>query len=294
MNRDAVPIHDFSRDDDSSIPFKLEVVEHQNHYNTTEAHRHNYYEIFLFAGGGGRHVIDFKSFNIADQSVHFLSPGQIHEVERSPGSHGWVIKFSRDFFYLNLENKNVLFDLPFLHNQTSNPTLALKDKEFEEIKSLFTSIDREYDANSEFKADILRSYLNILLLKCNSLFETLGANQVADDKASGKVVHRFRKLVEENFTQKHQVGEYAEMLSVSAGYLNDATKKVFHKNASQLIQDRIILEVKRLLMHSTLNNKEIAYFLNFNDPSYFSRFVKKQTGLSPNALRDKIQDSFRV
>lgn len=293
MNKEAVPFHDFSRDDDSSIPFKFEVLEHQNHYNITEAHRHNYYEIFLFVGGGGQHIIDFQGMPIASQSVHFLSPGQIHQVERAPGSHGFVIKFSRDFFYLNLENKNVLFDLPFLHNQTTEPALVLNDSEFHEIHSLVKSIDSEYNQNHNFKADILRSYLNILLMKCNGLFESLGSSKLVSDKASGKIVHRFRRLVEQNFTTCHQVSEYAELLSVSAGYLNDATKKVFNKNASQVIQDRIILEVKRLLMHSTLNNKEIAYFLNFNDPSYFSRFVKKQSGLSPNALRERIQNSFQ-
>ena len=109
----------------------------------------------------------------------------------------------------------------------------------------------------------------------------------SENKHLSNLAFQFKVLLEKNFRSLHLVKEHAKILSVTSDSLNEATKKGLGKNASDLITDRIILEAKRLLSHSALDNKQIAYYLNYEDPSYFSRYFKNQLGLSPSDFRKK-------
>ena len=127
------------RDDKSSIPFKMQELGFLTQYDTSEPHRHNYYEIFLFEKGSGFHMIDFEQIPIKTPSIHFVSPGQIHLVRRELKSNGIIVLFSRDFYHTGLSEKDVLFDLPFLNNKDPYPVFNLDKKQFAEVKILFDS-----------------------------------------------------------------------------------------------------------------------------------------------------------
>jgi AraC family transcriptional activator of pobA len=279
-----IPLHNFSSDDNSSIPFKYISLELKTEYDTAIPHRHNYYEMFVFTKGGGTHEIDFHKYEIKDYSIHFVSPGQVHHVERSLGSFGYVLLFSREFFAMNTENKSLLFDLPFLNNNGPAPILNLTEAEFSLFVPVLSTIESECNSKARHKEEILRSYLNIILLNSNRLFNEKNPN--ANIVGSSTLYRDFRILLERNFTQKHKVMEYAELLNSTEKTINDNIKKLTGKTASEHIFDRIILEAKRLLKHSELSTKEIAFFLNYNDPAHFSKFFKTQTGFSPTEYRE--------
>jgi len=75
------PIHNFQEDDESSIPFQILELTKEGSYDPSMPHRHNYYEVFVFNRGGGSHTIDFSSFPILNNSIHFVSPGQVHKIK---------------------------------------------------------------------------------------------------------------------------------------------------------------------------------------------------------------------
>lgn len=279
-----IPIHNFSTDDNSSIPFKYIPLELKTEYDTSVPHRHNYYEMFVFSKGGGIHDIDFNRYPIEETAIHFVSPGQVHQVERSLGTYGYVLLFSRDFFAMNTENKNLLFDLPFLNNNGPAPILNLTSSELGLFVPVLSAIELECKNKNKHKEEILRSYLNILLLTSNRLFNE--KNPTSNIVGTSSLYRDFRILLEKHFTQKHKVMEYAEMLNTTEKTLNDNIKKLTGKTASEHIFDRIILEAKRLLKHSDLSTKEIAFFLNYQDPAHFSKFFKTQTGFSPTEYRE--------
>jgi AraC-like DNA-binding protein len=285
MGSGSIPLHSFVKDDHRSIPFRVMPLEKREEYDTSVHHRHNYYEIFIFESGGGHHEIDFEVFEIADRSIHFVSPGQVHLVKRELDSTGWVIFFSRDFYYLNLQDKNILFDLPFLNNNSARPLLNLDASAFLPLLSLAQSIAREYDSTNDFREELIRSYLNIFLIECRRQFDDSG--QPANEGANATPFRTFRVHLEENFTSLHQVQDYAGLMAITEKFLNDLCKRSSGKTASELIHERIILEARRLITHSELNNKEIAHFLNFDDPSHFSKFFKRKTGDSPSDFRKK-------
>jgi len=292
--KEQIPIHDFTSDDESSIAFELELLEHRESYDTSVPHRHNYYEIFLFIKGGGTHEIDFEVFPIESESVHFVSPGQVHRVNRELNSFGYVLFFSRDFYYLNLPNKNILYELPFLNNNTSEPILNLNANGFQIFSELFEKIENEYGSDNDLKESVIRSYLNIILLKSKSFFDQLKGDPDSQDNPSSKLVYDFKILAEKNYRKLHLVKEYAVLLSTTPEQLNEETKKITGKTASDVISDRIILESKRLLMYSEFSNKEIAYFLNYEDPSYFSRFFKNKIGTSPTEFRENLRKKYQL
>lgn len=289
MSNEKIPLHDFSKDDRTSIPFRILPLERKDQYDFSEPHRHNYYEIFFFEKGGGTHNIDFDELEIVDHGVQFVSPGQIHVVSRALDSHGSVLLFSRDFFYMNQQNKDILYELPFFHTQGNRQHLPLTQDEFAILMDSVAEMKREYESNGDLaREEIIRSLLNVLLIRCRRYYEkaALAPAQNAD-RSAVRLYQQFRTSLEKNFAHKHKVGDYAEELAITEKYLNEVCKKTVGVTASGLIQDRLLLEAKRLLFHTDLSGKEIAYFLHFEDPSHFGKFFRNKTGMSPGEFREK-------
>jgi len=279
-----IPVHDFSRDDETSVPFDIVPLKAKAAYDSSVPHRHNYYEIFLFEKGGGRHTIDFGQVPIESHSVHFVSPGQVHLVQRELDTYGTLVLFSREFYYLNLRDRNLLFEMPFLNNLADRPVLNLNEVEFHECLSIVRKMEVEYTANGTYMADMLRGYLNVLLILCKRLFEQQLPVRV-NESAGSPLFTAFRSALEKHFTATHRVQAYASMLGVSEKHLTETVKALAGKTALEYIHDRILLEAQRLLIHSGCSNKEVAYMLHFEDPSHFSKFFKAKTGLAPNEYK---------
>jgi len=306
MRKEPIPTHDLYDKLGEVISFDFQLMEEKQHYDSTLPHRHSYYEIFLFLKGGGTHEIDFISHPIEPNALNFISPGQVHLVQRAPKSHGYVILFSRDFFHLGLQNKDILYDMPFFNNNTAKPVVNIPNSELNLFKDIFNKIQNEYltKSISPDKDEIIRSYLNALLIYSRRLFQlaktdtpipgTGGSPHEMFSISRGELIRKFRILIEKKFMHEHRVSEYAGILSVSANHLNDTVQKMLGKSASELIHERIILEAKRLLYHSEQNINEIAFELNFDDPSYFTRFFKNQVGTAPGSFRDQIRKKYQI
>ncbi len=256
-------------------------------HKTLNPHRHNYYEILFFIEGSGKHEVDFQFLSIEPNSIHFLSPGQVHLITRSEDYHGYEIVFSRDFYLLDLRDKEILLNLPFFNNYHSEPILNLNKDEFKELLALIQDIRLEFELKRVISDDIIRSYLHIFLMKCKYYFNLQNSKEFIVD-ADLNLLSKFKSLVEKNYISFQSVKEYAEMMCISPIVLNNKITKSGGINASDIIIDRIILEAKRLLLFTDLNNKEIAFRLNYDDPSYFSRIFRKKTNLTPTEFREKM------
>lgn len=277
-----IPIHDFSKDDGSSIPFKFIPLSQRADYDTSHAHRHNYYEIFLFASGGGDHEIDFGSYSISSNSIHFVSPGQVHCVRRNPDSFGSILLFSRDFYYFGSKADLSLFEYPFLNGSAAGaPVLELVKNQFDELLILSQKMGMEDNSSGDNSA-VIRSYLHIFLLKCRQFVQPVPSQQ-GDHKKQN--FSEFQRLLEQHFREQHLSSFYADSLNISSRKLNEACMMHASKSSMQLIKERLMLEARRLLLHDDLSVKEIAYFLGFDDPAYFNRFFKRNEGIPAGDYR---------
>lgn len=279
----SIPVHSNPEQENQAGFFRLVPLELKTSYDTSVPHRHRYYEIFFFPKGGGVHEIDFFHHPINNHAVHFVSPGQVHKVSRGLGTYGYVLLFNDEFWIGKGIQHDLLLELPFLNNNEGSPILELKQQKFETLFKLVENIEQEYKIAGTFSFEIIRSYLNVLLLHC---FQYYGEQHPQANKEQHSVLYRnFKRLLEKQFTTLHKVKEYAAVLNITEKQLNEICKKFSARTASEIIFDRLILEAKRLLQHSDLTIKEIAFQLNFTDPSHFSKFFKTHTGMPTKEFR---------
>jgi len=266
--------------------FQYIALDRSSQYDPSLPHRHSYYEIFLFDKGGGTHEIDFDTYPIPDHSIHFVLPGQVHKVNREPGSFGSILLFSSDFYYLG-DPANAAPPDRLLHMHSNGaPVLTLTAEQFAELQQLSYAMSREGAAGTRIHMDIVRSYLHILLLKCGQFAQTADQPHV---RAEAMLFTRLKQALEAHYREQHLPSYYATHLLVSVKKLNELCRQHSGLTLNGLIKERLIIEAKRLLLHSGYIIKEISYHLGFEDPAYFNRFFRKHTGFSAGNFRRQVQ-----
>jgi AraC family transcriptional activator of pobA len=289
QDKKSIPLYSidrFQNKSDHSKPFKIELFDKNRDFKVTYPHRHDFYEILLLTEGSGIHTIDFQEYHVKPNSVFFLSPGQIHSLQLSQDIKGYIFVFTSEFYLLNKQDKNKLLELPFFYNiANSYRPLYLEVTDANSLVDFFKKAVEENDKNMEDSPDLIRSFLDIILISCSRLYPE-STNEKS--KKSSLLVKRFKQLIEEKFHQNLSVKDYAELLSVTPNHLSETVKTLTGRTSTDLINDKMILEVKRMLMHTDLTVSEVAYQLNFSDQSYFSRYFKKNTGQTPIEFRNNL------
>ncbi|MCE3279105.1 MAG: Transcriptional regulator, AraC family [Bacteroidetes bacterium] len=283
-----IPVHQLEETDNTSC--KILPLNAPSDYSSSDAHRHDYYELLFFTEGSGKHMIDFEAYPIGERSIHFVAPGQVHALSRTPDTKGYVIAFSKGFMFMNSTDISILSDFPAFNN-ISYPVLTLESDLFSYIASIVKKMEEEEKGSDQYKDKILGTFITLLLLKCRSQLSS--KSKAGSDSVAGQILSRFNNLLEEKFIELHKVNEYADLLNLSSNHLSETLKKVTGKTAGELIQERIVLEAKRLLLHAEITTKEVGYHLNFSDPSYFSRFFKSNTGFSPEEFRKQSREKYQ-
>lgn len=243
-----------------------------------ELHRHDFFYILALKNGSGNHEIDFISYTINDHSVFFMRPGQVHQLFLKAGSTGYLLQFTSQFFSPNDKASNLL-----LHNAGSTNHYKLDADHFQKLFAILTYIYEEYTGKQERYEQVIKANMCILFIE---LVRQQHSNSLSHPALYAQErLEEFSALLEDNiFTCKH-VAQYAAMMNLSAYQLNAITKATLGKSCSELITGQIILEAKRCLLATSHQVNQTAYRLGYEDVSYFIRFFKKHTGLSPEAFR---------
>ncbi len=291
--RKIIPSFDLYKTLDKDQRFEFSLLEESYHpYDASLPHRHNYFEVLVFKESGGTHEIDFKAYPIKKNSLHFISPGQVHVLRREGHVTGYVLSFTKDFFLENIPGPDFLENLPFFDNPYASPVTTCDDARLQKhLTEIIVKIQEEYLSGNADKVELIQPYLTIFLLTAKRMHVPDGTKGKTTPLRSENS-YKFKKLVEKNFRANKSVAEYAEMLNITSGHLNDTIQKDIGQTASDIIHDRIILEAKRLLYHSPMSVKEIAYDLQYDDPSYFARFFKAHTEMTPEQFRKHIREKY--
>lgn len=250
-------------------------------------HKHSFFEILWIREGESEHIVDDRKLNLSLDTVYFMSPGQVHHLEKYGVVKGHSIMFTEEFFILNFTSKEALDKLSFLRNSYKNPHLKLDKETKTTLEPVLQLMYTEFSRTPHSRLAL--SSLTFVLL---NLLERLYHTQENANFTIGPVslFDRFSKLLEENFAAQKPVVFYAEQLCLTPHYLNGVIKKATGKAVSEVIHDRLMLETKRLLVHTDLPIGQIADQLGYNDFSYFSRQFKKHNGLSPERYRASMHE----
>lgn len=277
---------------DPKFPFVLTKFEFMNELSQAEyPHRHDYYELLFISEGAGTHVIDFAPYPVKPPEFHFLSKGQVHFWQLDKPLKGYALLFPEEFLGAPTSNIIRTHDLSFFNNVDQAPYISVGQENLSLLESLIHGIEQEYLDESKRSLSILRSYLHILLSNLNRLYTSLHPNEQSQ---ASSLVRQFKQLITEHFLTDHSVQNYAKKLGVSDSHLRNTVKSVTGVAPGNLIREHLVLEAKRMLAHSNETVAEIGYSLNFEDSSYFGRFFKRETGLSPIAFRQQIRAQYHI
>lgn len=253
-----------------------------DHKFINKPHKHDFYLILYIIRGGGVHTIDFKHYKVAANTVFLMTPGQVHSWQLDPDTDGFIIFFTKGFYQMRSSEANLL-EFPFYHSSSVAPSLVIDNNEV--VDFVFRQMQIEFRKTLPSNLRLLRSYLDLLLLK---LSEAFPESQGSDLNAATYKLRKLEQLIERNFRKLKQPSDYADLMNLSTSHLNSICKDNVGKTLSELIQERIILEAKRLFAYSDANVNEVSLKLGFNDVSYFSRFFRKHTGNTPERFRSSL------
>jgi AraC family transcriptional regulator, transcriptional activator of pobA len=284
--KSAIPVYDicnlseFKQHDILISRFSPYLAIHQNLHL---AHKHSFYHLLLFTEGAGSHAIDFKNFTVMPWQMYFMIPGQVHSWSFEGPVDGYVINFSAPFFQSFLLKPDYLEQFPFFNGVIDDAVVGLPEEVRPKVTAIFEQLVAEGESRERLGLDMVKA----LMLQ---LFITVG--RLSFEQKSGTVtsfnytlLKNFQKLIDKNYSTLRLPKEYAGLLYITPNHLNSLCKEVLGIPAGEVIRNRIALEAKRLLVNLQLSISEIAYTLNFEDNSYFTKFFKKQAGFTPEEFR---------
>jgi AraC-like DNA-binding protein len=252
-----------------------------------EPHRHHYYTIFWINSGSGMHYIDLEQYHYSGPVAFMLSPGQVHRIEQTIPVDGYIIKFLPSLFKDENDFLDYVIDTCLFDCVTMQPKISF-DKNIERrVNNTVEQLVMEYEEPNADSINLISSYLKILITYINRAKNKNISSLISMGSPQFVLFRSFRIELQKHFRKQHAVQFYAALLNTTARTLNDACKKFGERSASDIIQDQILLEAKRCLLHHRQSIKEICFSIGFDDPSYFTRFFKKHTGLSPQQFKEQ-------
>ena len=200
---------------------------------------------------------------------------------------GFACHFHPDILIGKFGNHTLLTDFEFL-NVGSHPLIDVTQSAESAMRNIFERLCSEFKADGTPNPTIVHSYLYTLLAELQQLS---GTNSQAHQSASFHITSQFRKLAYQNVKKNLKVSDFAKMMNISPNHLNKSVKDITSKSASELNDDIKLIEIKFLLYQSGLSISEISYEMGYLDASYFTRFFKKRTNISPTEFRVMIEKS---
>lgn len=249
----------------------------------SQPHRKTVNDFIFIRKGSVEKMVCSSLFDVKEGMIMLLPPYKIRTfIHNTPDVEGFYCHFSNDFIadgpglkYLHdiLNHADIIYD----------PTLFLDQEHRERIFVILQQMESLYQQNRNL--DLIRLYLFTLLGEIRHFIKKLPRHDLSVNET---LVFRFRKLITSQIQNLHSVKEYADLLSVSPNHLNKTVKNTTGKTTSEIINESLLMEAKALLSLPHLSVSEIAFALGVDDVSYFSRFFKKHSGMSPSDYRKGI------
>lgn len=279
-SRNDIPVRTLAKEHSSGIAVaKVSSEAFQADDESRHAHRHDYHFFVLQEKGTSHTEIDFEQYLIKEPSILYQSPNQIHRAVKVENI---------EIYMLIIRHENLNTDyLKLLQSIAPLKPLAIHSKDLAIVQQAFVLCANLYERTED------KLYFSLLKDSCNALVALMISLYLKQTKPSDKlsrferITKAFTILLEHHFITLKRPADYANELNIAVSYLNECVKNVTGFPVTHHIQQRVILEAKRLLYHSDKSVKEIATTLGYDDYPYFSRLFTKITGMTALAFRVK-------
>jgi len=255
----------------------------------TQFHRNDFYMLVVLKSGTASFFIDHKKVDLETGAILFLYPGQIQRIHSISDSDGWVLFFDNK---LMDEHARIVLE----ESSYYGAAVTISDAEKKWFFQILELVDATATINEKgfFKKLAMHSLLLPCIYRIASIYQArIELDNQGYSHRTLAIMKQFRKLLRENYIKVKHPADYADLMNLTLGYLNDTVKKVTGFTVSYYIQQQITKEAQRLLSYSDLSINEIADEMGFEDPKYFSRVFTKAAGVSPKAFREEYNMQIR-
>ncbi len=255
------------------------------------AHRHNFHEIIFAYAGHGRHQIDGQIADLDPFCVSLIAKGQVHRFEYSADLSIYLLRFTDDFLPAELVSPTWDYHAMLFNHVGLNQTLRLSPPDAEDVIRCMDLIEHEYMLGTAFQRyTALRHLLAVLVIRLGRVVEdALCPTEVTREALN--VYQGFVTLLEQHFADRHDVQFYADELRLPPVKLSRLLHSLLGRTTKQIIDERIVLEARRLLQYTPQSVGEIAYALGYSDQFHLSKAFKRLAGVSPQEYREQRQKS---
>ena len=245
-------------------------------------HRHNFQELIWIRAGRGRHAIDGTPLDLLPGTCYFIARGQVHQFLESKNVHGCVLRFADELIPEARGAEDPAYPLAWFNSAGAARGVRFAAAEAREFDRLFALMASECARPPQAgRLELLGALLRAVLVK---LGRALQLSRIETAGAGGPQAELFRAfilLLERDYAAHHDVAHYAAALGASQRRLAEAVRLCAGVPPKQLVEERLLLEAKRLLQFTRRSTKEIAYALGFQDPPYFSKVFRRGARCSP-------------
>lgn len=245
-------------------------------------YRQGFYQIGLLNYTGTSELnLNTDVLELEGFPLWFVVPGQVFSWVRDEKMSGYYVMFRKEFLINTFPDLNK--DFPFL-KMTENSVMMLTKEEHESLNFDIERMNSVFKNPHPYQEKMLEGMLGSLLYFCKAIHER---HKITENHLSRSqiIANEFEALVDKMYVDTKNVSDYAEELNITPNYLTTTIKKLTGKSAKDIIQERLLMESKSLLKYSGLDIAEIAYRLNFQEPTHFTRFFKNLSGVTPNQFR---------
>jgi AraC family transcriptional regulator, transcriptional activator of pobA len=248
-----------------------------------EPHSLGFFDIILVTRGKGWFWLDSHRHAVRPGEVFFTTPGQVRRWDTT--QLDGVCLFFEDLFIKEFLQDDAFLDrLPYFQGDPARAALSLKPAAAGRVRARFAEMQRELAQNRRDSVDLLRAQLHETLIVLARLYAS--AHRVAPQRPTHRVVSRFVELVERDAVRRHRIADYAAELAVTPGHLSVLCTQYAGQRAKRLLDHVLVSRACRMLLYTDESVARVGASLGFEDPSYFSRFFRRETGQTPKEFRN--------
>ncbi|MHB8285321.1 MAG: helix-turn-helix domain-containing protein [Caulobacteraceae bacterium] len=247
---------------------------------TIGAHAHgDLHHLFLIRSGAGRLIVEGTGEDFAGPNLLLVPAGCVHGFIFEPETAGLVLTIAAPFFAEMTTREPDFADL-------FAAAMALDvSEDADDMTQLLGRIGRELAWTAPGRASAVEgALLSVLVIALRRLRRAAPHAALAPSRQA-ELVARFRAMVEQGWSTRRPTTDYAARLGVTTWKLRAACLDVTGEGPLDLLQSRVVLEAKRLLIYSGLSVSQVAYAVGYDDPAYFSRVFARRVGSSPAQFR---------
>ncbi len=239
--------------------------------------------ITQFEEDGNVLVIDAKEYTFDKNQIVCLT--SFHKVNVITLKKAKSLFFNSPFYCILDHDSEVGCKGVLFFGASNLPIINPSAGDLEILETVWKMILIEMKSSDNLQLEMLQMMLKRMLILCTRIYKTQ-ENYEAVNNQQADIVRDFNYLVEMHFREKHAVADYATLLNKSPKTISNLFGKLSDKTPQQMIQGRIMLEVRRLLRYTDRPVSEIGYEVGYQDVQSFSRFFKKHEGVSPSEFRN--------